>query len=68
VEKAEVLYDFFASVFTSKCSNHIVQVTGGTGRDWENKEPPTVGDQVQDRLRNLKVHYSIDLMKRIHGR
>ncbi|GAB0204184.1 mitochondrial enolase superfamily member 1 [Grus japonensis] len=27
------------------------------GRDWENAEPPTVGeDQVQEYLRNLKVH------------
>ncbi|KFO06282.1 RNA-directed DNA polymerase from mobile element jockey, partial [Balearica regulorum gibbericeps] len=30
------------------------------GRDWENAEPPTVGeDQVRDYLRNLKVHKSM---------
>ncbi|KFV58615.1 hypothetical protein N328_12251, partial [Gavia stellata] len=30
------------------------------GRDWENKELPTVGeDQVRDHLRNLKVHKSM---------
>ncbi|KFQ73820.1 hypothetical protein N337_06957, partial [Phoenicopterus ruber ruber] len=30
------------------------------GRDWENEEPPTAGeDQVQDHLRNLKVHKSM---------
>ncbi|KFV59368.1 hypothetical protein N328_11802, partial [Gavia stellata] len=30
------------------------------GRDWENEEPPAVGeDQVQEHLRNLKVHTSI---------
>ncbi|KFQ91453.1 hypothetical protein Y956_15131, partial [Nipponia nippon] len=30
------------------------------GRDWENEEPPTVGeDQVWDHLRNLKVHKSM---------
>ncbi|KFP59880.1 RNA-directed DNA polymerase from mobile element jockey, partial [Cariama cristata] len=30
------------------------------GRDGENEEPPTVGeDQVQDHLRNLKVHKSM---------
>ncbi|KFP62549.1 RNA-directed DNA polymerase from mobile element jockey, partial [Cariama cristata] len=30
------------------------------GRDWENEEPPTVGDDhVQDHLRNLKVHKSV---------
>ncbi|GAB0189119.1 mitochondrial enolase superfamily member 1 [Grus japonensis] len=47
MEKAEVLNDFFASVFTCKCSSHTAQVTGGKGRDWENAEPPPVGeDQV----------------------
>ncbi|GAB0207787.1 mitochondrial enolase superfamily member 1 [Grus japonensis] len=55
MEKAEVLDDFFASVFTGKCSSHTAQVT--EGRHWENAEPPTVGeDQVRDHLRNLKVH------------
>ncbi|GAB0205783.1 mitochondrial enolase superfamily member 1 [Grus japonensis] len=44
-EKAEVLNDFLASVFTGKCLSHTAQVT--EGRDWENAEPPTVGeDQV----------------------
>ncbi|KAJ7409336.1 hypothetical protein WISP_115430 [Willisornis vidua] len=29
------------------------------GRDWKNAEPPTIrGDQVQDHLRNIKVHKS----------
>ncbi|GAB0183106.1 mitochondrial enolase superfamily member 1 [Grus japonensis] len=47
MEKAEVLNDFFASVFTGKCLSHTAQVTEGKGRDWENEEPPTVGkDQV----------------------
>jgi len=32
----------------------------GKGRDWENEEPPTVGeDWVQVHLRNLKVHKSM---------
>ncbi|GAB0203224.1 mitochondrial enolase superfamily member 1 [Grus japonensis] len=58
MEKAEVLNDFFASVFTGKCSSHTAQVT--EGRDWENAEPPTVGeDQVREYLRNLKVHKSM---------
>ncbi|GAB0207445.1 mitochondrial enolase superfamily member 1 [Grus japonensis] len=105
MEKAEVLNDFFASVFTGKCLSHTVQVA--EGRDWrmqnrllsqkwdrlpsvqyanidteqryfihfmsvqrwvlgvENStlwisEPPTVGeDQVQEYLRNLKVHKSM---------
>jgi len=60
VEKAEVFSDFFASVFNSKCSSHTAQVADGKGRDWENEELPTVEeDQVQDCLRNLKVHKSM---------
>ncbi|GAB0180300.1 mitochondrial enolase superfamily member 1 [Grus japonensis] len=47
---------FFVSVFTSKGSSHTAQVTEGKGRDWENEEPPTVGDQVREYLRNLEVH------------
>ncbi|GAB0187532.1 mitochondrial enolase superfamily member 1 [Grus japonensis] len=49
---------FFASVFTGKCLSHTAQVA--EGRDWEDAEPPTVGeDQVREYLRNLKVHKSM---------
>ncbi|GAB0203782.1 mitochondrial enolase superfamily member 1 [Grus japonensis] len=41
-------------------SSHTAQVTEGKGKDWENEEPPTVGeDQVREYLRNLKVHKSM---------
>ncbi|KAJ7427222.1 rna-directed dna polymerase from mobile element jockey-like [Willisornis vidua] len=61
VEKAEVLNDFFAPVFTVKCSRHtahIAEVADGKDRDWENEEPSAVEDQVQDHLQNLKVYKS----------
>ncbi|GAB0204760.1 mitochondrial enolase superfamily member 1 [Grus japonensis] len=57
MEKAEVLNDFFASVFTGKSLSHTAQVT--EGRDWENAEPLIVEDQVREYLRNLKVHKSM---------
>ncbi|GAB0180660.1 mitochondrial enolase superfamily member 1 [Grus japonensis] len=50
----------FASVFTVKCLSHTAQASESKGRDWENEELPTVvKDQVQDSLRNLKVHKSM---------
>ncbi|GAB0177300.1 mitochondrial enolase superfamily member 1 [Grus japonensis] len=60
MEKVEVLNDFFVSVFTGNCLSHTAQVKEGKGRDWENEELPTVGeDQVQEYLRNLKVPKSM---------
>ncbi|PKU40656.1 rna-directed dna polymerase from mobile element jockey-like [Limosa lapponica baueri] len=60
MDKAELLNNFFASVFTSKGSNHTTQVTEGKNRGSVNEELPTVQeDQVRDLLRNLKVHKSM---------
>ncbi|KFV08917.1 hypothetical protein N340_13153, partial [Tauraco erythrolophus] len=44
MEKAKVLNDFFASVFTGKSSSSTAHATEGKGRDWDNEEPPTVGE------------------------
>ncbi|GAB0183759.1 mitochondrial enolase superfamily member 1 [Grus japonensis] len=58
MEKAEVVNDFFASVFTSKYSSHTTQVTEGKGRDWEKEEPPTAAeDQGKSCLTNLVACY-----------
>ncbi|PKU39573.1 rna-directed dna polymerase from mobile element jockey-like [Limosa lapponica baueri] len=57
MEKAQLLNDFFASIFTG--SYHTAQVTEGKNRGYESEEAPTAGDQVSDHLRNLKVHKSI---------
>ena len=47
MEKAEVLNDLFASVFTASAPATPPQVAEGKGRDWENEELSTVGeDQV----------------------
>ncbi|GAB0185439.1 mitochondrial enolase superfamily member 1 [Grus japonensis] len=64
MEKAEVLNNFFVSVFTGKCSSHTAQVAEGKSRDWENVKLPTIGeDQVRDHLRNLEVHKSMGPVK-----
>jgi len=60
MEKAEVLNDFFASVFTGKCSSHITQATDSKDKAWENEESHIVGEgQIQDHVSNLKVHKSM---------
>ncbi|PKU43056.1 rna-directed dna polymerase from mobile element jockey-like [Limosa lapponica baueri] len=56
MDKAELLNNFFSSVFTGKGSNHTTQVTEGKNRGSANEELHTVReDQVRDLLRNLKL-------------
>lgn len=44
MEETEVLNNVAASGFTSKCSSHAAQLTAPKGKDWENEEPPTIGE------------------------
>lgn len=60
MKKSEVIKSFFVSVFLGKCSSHATQVPEGKGRDRDNEEPPTVGDQFRDPLRKQKVHKSME--------
>jgi len=58
--KAEVLDNFFASVFTDNLSPCPSPVDGPQDGDHRGKAPPTVReDQVHDHLRNLNIHKSM---------
>jgi len=60
MEKAEVLSDFFSSVFTNRCSSYTAQVAESNGKNLEKVDLPDVSeDQVRDRLKDLKVHRSM---------
>jgi len=54
-EKAEVLNDFFASVFTIKVSSHTIQAAESKGKNWEkeDKDLPAVS---KDQVLDVKVH------------
>lgn len=57
LEKAEVLNDISASVFTDRYSSHT---GGGKNVYWKKEEPPALeADQARDHLRNVKVHESM---------
>ena len=45
VEKAEVLNNFFASVFTGRQAFHISQVSEPLGGGWRSRVPPTVNEE-----------------------
>ena len=60
MEKAEILCNIFASVFTGSLSPHTSQVDHPQDGDRGSQIPPTVReDQVCDHLRNLNVHKSM---------
>ena len=59
-EKAEVLNNFSASVFTGNISSHTSRADGLQDGDLWSKVPPTVRkDQVCNHLKNLNIHKSI---------
>jgi len=59
-EKAEVLRNWFASVFTGSVCSHNSPVDGPQGRGWESKVPPTIReDRVRDHLSNLNIDKSM---------
>lgn len=49
---------FFTSVFTNKGSDLTVQLAEGKDGNWENEEPPTVGDQIRE-PKEPEVHKSM---------
>jgi len=60
-ENAEVVNNFFASVFTGTLSSHTSRVQGPQDRDWGSKVPLTVReDQVCDHLWNPKIPKSTE--------
>jgi len=63
-EKAEVLNNFFPSLFTGNLCPHPSPVDGLQDADHRGKDPPTIKeDQVWDHLRNLNMRSLWDLTR-----
>jgi len=59
-EKAEVIIDLLASVFSDKGSSHTELVADSNDKNLEKEDLPAVcEDQVLDHLKNLEVHKSV---------
>lgn len=55
-EKAKVLNNIFASVFTGNCSSYNPQVDGSEDRNWGSNVHPSVSeDQIHDQLKNPNI-------------
>jgi len=60
MEKAEVLKNFFAPVFSGNLSFHISQAPEPQGREWGKEVPPSVRkDKVRDHVRKVNIHRSM---------
>ena len=56
-----MLNDFFASAFTGKGSSHTAQAAESKGKNRAKEDLTAVSeDQIQDHLKNLKVHKSME--------
>jgi len=67
-KKVEVLKNFFASVFTDKCSSCSLQVDGLGGGNWGNNALPAASkDHVCNHLRKMYIHSSMRI-NQIHPR
>ena len=58
-EKAEVLNDFFASVFTIKVSSHTIQAAKSKGKNWEKEDKEDLPALSKDQVLDLKVQKSM---------
>lgn len=60
MEKADVLNNFFASIFTGKGSSCSTWFAEGKYKNWKKEDLPVVSeDQAQDHLKDVKVSKSM---------